>query len=179
VPEAQKAEPQTLELLTRLAKEQVDLEAEIASDLVLMEEKNAKLFKLQRVRIPELMGTLGISEFKLTDGSLISVKEDVKANITADHKPAAFAWLVEHNFDGIIKTNVAVAFGKGEMGKAKEAMAILEKAGFSGAMDQSVHPATLKSFVKERLEKGDNIPIDTFGIFEFKQAKIKLPKSKK
>ena len=44
VPEAQKAEPQTLELLTRLAKEQVDLEAEIASDLVLMEEKNAKLF---------------------------------------------------------------------------------------------------------------------------------------
>jgi hypothetical protein len=33
--------------------------------------------------------------------------------------------------------------------------------------------------VKERLEHGDNIPIDVFGIFEFKLAKIKLPKPKK
>jgi hypothetical protein len=169
----------TLELLARLAHESSALEAEILRDSVALEEKNAALSKLMRVRIPEIMGTLGMEEFKLTDGSVVSVKADIKCGITEVNKPAAFAWLEKEHFDGIIKTNVAAQFGKGEMEKAKEALELLEKAGFSGSMDRSIHSATLKSFVKERLENGDNIPVDTFGIFEFKMAKIKLPKPKK
>lgn len=172
-------EPATLELLARLAKEQVELEAEIVRDQVAIEEKNAKLFRLQRVRIPEIMDTLGMQEFKLTDGSVVSVKEDIKTSITEANRPAAFSWLEEHQFDGIIKTNVAASFGKGEMENAKKAVEALEAAGFHGSMERNIHPATLKSFVKERLEAGDNIPVDVFGIFEFKQSKIKLPKTKK
>lgn len=172
-------EAATLELLSRLAKESSELEAEINRDTGQLEEKNAKLMKLLRVRIPEIMSTLGMEEFKLTDGSVVSVKEDIKCGITEANKPSAFAWLEEKNFDGIIKTKVATDFGKGEIEKAKEVMALLEQAGFHGSMDRSIHPATLKSFVKERLENGDAIPIDTFGIFEFKMAKIKLPKAKK
>lgn len=173
------ADEATLEVLTKLAKESVELEAEIAADTVALEEKQSKLGKLLRSRIPEIMKTLSMDEFKLTDGSVISVKSDIKCGITEVNKPAAFAWLESNDFDGIIKTNVSVAFSKGEMEKAQKAIEILQEADFDAAMDRSVHPATLKSFVKERLEAGDNIPVETFGIFEFNQAKIKLPKHKK
>lgn len=173
------AEPATLELLSRLAHESSALEKEIHADTVALEEKNSALMRLLRVRIPEIMQTLGMETFKLTDGSEVSVKADIKTGITEANKPAAFSWLEEHQFDGIIKTNVAAQFGKGEIENAKKALEALEAAGFHGSMDRSIHPATLKSFVKERLENGDAIPIDTFGIFEFKMAKIKLPKAKK
>lgn len=172
-------EAATLELLARLANESTGLEREIIADTVALEEKNAKLMSLLRKRIPEIMKTLGMEEFKLTDGSVVSVKSDVKCGITEANKPAAFAWLEEKNFDGIIKTKVNTEFGKGEMESAKAALKLLEESGFHGTMDRSVHPATLKSFVKEQLENGTNIPIETFGIFEFDIAKIKLPKAKK
>ncbi len=172
-------EAATLELLARLAKESTDLEMEIQIAAVALEEQNEKLNKLLRKRIPEIMKTLGMSEFKLTDGSIVSVKSDVKCGITEANKPAAFAWLEEKNFDGIIKTKVNTEFGKGEIEQARAALKLLEDAGFHGSMDRSVHPATLKSFVKEQLEDGTNIPIETFGIFEFDVAKIKLPKAKK
>lgn len=172
-------EAATLELLARLAHESTELEREIIADTVALEEKNSKLMGLLRKRIPEIMKTLGMEEFKLTDGSVVSVKSDVKCGITEANKPAAFAWLEEKNFDGIIKTKVNTEFGKGEMESAKAALKLLEESGFHGTMDRSVHPATLKSFVKEQLENGTNIPIETFGIFEFEIAKIKLPKAKK
>jgi hypothetical protein len=110
---------------------------------------------------------------------VVSVKADVKTSITEANKPAAFAWLREHHFDGIIKMAVSLSFGKGESAAAELAVKTLHEAGYEPTQAESVHPATLKSFVKERLEDGDNIPIDVFGIFEFKQSKIKLPKTKK
>jgi hypothetical protein len=178
-------EQATLEVLTRLAQESIELAAEISSDTVALAEKQERLNKLERVRIPEIMDTLGIAEFKLTDGSVVSVKSDIKAGITIANQPAAFKWLEDHHFDGIIKTNVGLAFGKGEMERAKSAVDELRKAGFDGAsIDRSIHSATLKSFVKERLEDAttkaeDALPMEVFGVFEFKFAKIKLPKAKK
>jgi hypothetical protein len=122
------------------------------------------------------MEELGMEEFKLKDGSNISVKNVVMASISEDNKPDAFKWLEDNDFDGIIKTKVLSSFGKGEMEDAKEALDTLQKAGFEATMDRSVHAQTLKAFVRERLEVGDNIPIQTFGVFEYKLAKIVLPK---
>lgn len=173
------AEPMTLQLLARLANESKALEAEIQADTTALEEKNAKQAKLLRVRIPAIMKELGMEEFKLTDGSKVGIKEDVKCGITEANKPAALAWLEENNFDGIVKTSLSVAFGKGEKEDMEKAKTALAEAGFLPDLNQGVHPATLKSFVKERLEKGDNIPIDTFSIFEFTIAKITLPKAAK
>ena len=173
------ADEATLEVLTKLAQQSVELESKIAQMTVELEEKQSELGQLLRKRIPEIMKTLAMEEFKLTDGCVVSVKSEIKCGITEANKPAAFAWLEEHEFDGIIKTNVSVAFSKGEMEKAEKAVELLREDGFDAALDRSVHPSTLKSFVKERLEAGDNIPVDTFGIFEFDQAKVKLPKQKK
>lgn len=176
---ALQAEPATLERLTLLATQARELELTVAELSAKLAEEQSKYDKIMRDRIPTIMEELGMMEFKLVDGSVVSWKEDVKCGITEENKPTAFSWLEDNDYDAIIKTRVGADFGKGEMEAARQLLALIEANGVSASLDRSVHNATLKSFVKERLEAGDNIPIATFGIFPFKMAKIKAPAAKK
>ena len=196
----------TLERLLEYADEITLLEAEIADDTVKLAEKNEKLKKLTQKTVPGIMKELQLKSFKLKDGSELLVEDKIQASIPASKKAEAFEWLEKYHFDGIIKTSVSVSFGKGEMEKAKEAQKVLAEKGVIATIDRSVHPATLTSFVKERLAaaaeepqekatvdsadgfddapgeetlKIPNLPQDIFSVFEFEQCKIKLPKKKK
>lgn len=172
-------EPVTLARLTQLAEEAQRLEKEIGERSVALAELQDAHKRIVRDVLPSAMDQLGMKSFALSDGSKIDVKEHVQASITEEHKIRAFAWLTEHEFDGIIKTKVQSEFGKGEIEAAREAVTALEKSGFVATLDQNVHNSTLKAFVKERLAEGDDIPLDVFGVFEFKEAKINRPKEKK
>lgn len=179
LPPVEVSEPATLERLMILAESAKTLASEITEAEVKLEELKGKHVKLTRVRLPELMETLGLESFKLKSGEVIEIKESVNASITEENKPRAWEWLEEHHFDGIIKSAVALSFGKDELDKAKELVTKLADMGFYTELTRSVHPMTLKSFVKERLEAGDAIPLDTFGVFEFKEAKFKSPRASK
>jgi hypothetical protein len=174
-----KAEPVTLERLTKLAEEARQLEKDIDAASVDLAEKQDKLTNILRNIIPSAMEELGMKNFTLADESKVEIKDHINASITEQNKPRAFAWLTEHGFDGIIKTKVASEFGKGEIDDARKALSALQEAGFTGTLDQNVHPMTLKSFVKEQLEEGNSIPLDVFGVFEFKEAKITRPREKR
>lgn len=170
----------TLERLTELATRAKELEKEIDADTVKLEEKKGEYDRIVRQHIPTVMDELGMEEFKLVDGSKVTVKNDIKCGLTEERKPAAFAWLRETSNDGIIKTLVSLSFGKGEAAQAERAVEALHAAGFDhAASDDSVHPSTLKSFVKECLENGVAIPLETFGVYEYKIAKIALPRSRR
>lgn len=167
----------TLESLVNLASTVIDLDKQIVEAQIALGELEDKRKKIARTQIPDIMDELGMQSFKLADGSTLDVKTSINASISEDNKPAAFAWLTEHEKDGIIKTKVTSEFGKGEIEAAREAVKALTEAGFGAMLDQSVHPMTLKSFVKEQLEEGVNIPLEVFGVFEFKEAKITPPKA--
>lgn len=172
-------EPMTLARLTKMAEEARDLELEINRLQIELAEQQDKHKNIIRNLLPSAMEELGMKNFTLADDSKIEVKDHINASISEDNKPRAWAWLEEHEFDGIIKTKVNAEFGKGEIEQARDALKALEEAGFSGTMDRNIHPMTLKSFVKEQLEEGNSIPLDIFGVFEFKEAKITRPKEKK
>lgn len=179
LPAKEDAPPATLERLTELALESKQLEKDITAATIALEELKGKNDRILMTHIPEIMATLGMEEFKLTDGSKITVKEDVKCGLSEERKPIAFDWLRANQFDGIIKTAVTLSFGKGEQANVTAAMAALRGLGFDPAVGENVHPATLKSFVKEQLEAGANIPLDVFGVYEYKVAKIALPRTRK
>lgn len=168
-----------LERLATMAEELQAVRAEIEKDTTALAEKQAREGKLKGVLIPELMDKIGMESFTMKDGSKIDVKKDIKCSLSEERKPDGLKWIRENGHGGIIKTEVAISFGKGEEEAAKRAEKVLREAGFSPSAADAVHPATLKSFVKERIEAGDNIPLTTFGVFEFKEAKISLPKAKK
>jgi hypothetical protein len=154
-----------------LAADVARLEKELA-------EKQEELSKVKRELIPEIMKELGLEETTLTDGRKVVVKKKAKYSVPEEKAKAFYKWLEETENDGIVKTNVACEFGRGEMEQAKKAREILEQADFFPSLNQSVHYQTLQSFCKEQQEKGTQLP-EQVNVFEFTEAEIKTPKAKK
>ena len=111
------------------------------------------------------------------DGTVVSIKEEVDAKISEGNRADAMNWLTDHGFGGIIKTEVSVLFGAGEHDRALELTSELNEHGYSGAqMAETVHPSTLKAFVKEQLAAGTALPFDLLGIFPYSKAILKEKK---
>ena len=101
------------------------------------------------------------------------------ATISEAKRADAHAWLRAHNFGGLIKTMVAVPFGCGEEAEARALAArIREQEHHDATVNETVHPMTLKAFVREQVEAGKPLPFDLFGVFPFTRAKLKMPKGR-
>lgn len=149
-------------LAARKNVERLDAELRTAKD---------EVRRLEQEDLPELMQELGLETFKLASGESVEVKQDVECGISEERRARAHAWLTENGFGGLIKTEVVARFGRDERDAAVEAA---EK--INGEMVERVHPATLKSFVKEQMEAGRAIPFDLFGIHPFNRVKITAAK---
>lgn len=138
-------------------------------------EMKVDLLRLEREDIPTLMAELGVTDITLNNGKKLFLKEDVDARITEANKAEAFRWLINNGFGGLIKTMVAVQFGRGEHDEASRAAQTLreEFADRQVMLDESVHYQTLKAFVRERMEKGEALPADLFGVYPFTKAVVK------
>ena len=113
---------------------------------------------------------------KLDDGSEVTVKQTYGASILVDNRPAAYDWLREHGYDDIIKNTVACTFGRGEDDKASAFKAFAEKEGYVAEQETGIHHSTLRAFVKERVENGDDFPMELFGAYVGQRAIIKRSK---
>ena len=153
-----------------------DKEAEVNElDQTLKNEKRA-LMKLTDEDLPTMLAEIGLTSMKLDDGSEVSIKPQYGANILVDNRPAAYEWLRENGYDDIIKNTVACTFGRGEDDKASAFKAFAEKEGFFAEQNTGIHHTTLRAFVKERVENGDDFPMELFGAYVGQRAIIKRSK---
>lgn len=162
-----------LERVMQLAQRMVDQEFEVKA--LEDELKNAKalLFKTQTEDLPLLMEELGMLSVTLKDGSKVDVVEDIQCGIAVAARDEAHNWLIQNGFGGLIKTQVITEFGRGQIEDAvKYAQEANERFPENPAgVKDAVHPATLKSFLKEQLEKGAALPMELFGVRPFNRAK--------
>lgn len=110
--------------------------------------------------LPSLMKDGNISEFKLGNGKRVTLTEIVAASMPKDEsaKQAFFDWLTAQDATDIIKTDVSVSFGKTEHNQAVSLAEDLKNRGYSVARKEGVHHQTLNSFLRERVQRGDNLP---------------------
>jgi hypothetical protein len=141
----------------------------------LKEEKKA-LLKMTDVDLPTMLAEIGLASMKLDDGSEVTVKQTYGASILVDNRPAAYDWLRDHGYDDIIKNTVACQFGRGEDDQASAFKAIAEKQGYLAEQKTEIHPQTLRAFVKERVESGDEFPMELFGAYIGQRAVVKRSK---
>ena len=141
----------------------------------LKEEKKA-LLKLTDEDLPTMLAEIGLASMKLDDGSEVTVKQTYGASILVDNRPAAYDWLRDHGYDDIIKNTVACQFGRGEDDQASAFKAIAEKQGYLAEQKTEIHPQTLRAFVKERVESGDEFPMELFGAYIGQRAVVKRSK---
>ena len=150
------------------------------TELALKEEelKVAKenLRVIAEEKIPEIMDANGIPSFTTEDGAKISVEEKIRCSISGDRAPAALKWLEENDYGNIIKREFKIQFGKDEEAWAKEFEAELKQKDLAlhTKTNRTVHNSTLQSFIRQQLEEGVDIPLELFGVFRQRIAKVKI-----
>ena len=161
-----------LSRLARLAEEQARAEAEVSRLEADLSRARDVVRDLAERQVPELMDAIGIADFKTSTGLKIEVSETIRASIPKALASRAFDWLRNHGSAALIKRKISVTFGKGEDEKADDLRVQLGER-FEFEDDSSVHPATLASFVREKLRSGEDVPLDLFGVHRQRVAKIK------
>jgi hypothetical protein len=159
--------------MAEVAREIRDKEAEIDNLEKTLKARKEDLRKQSEEELPSMMAEIGVNSFELDDGSRVTVKDLYGGHISAANRDAAYQWLRENNFDDIIKNTLSIVFGRGEDQEADRYMKILEGYGLLPEQNTGVHPSTLKAWIKERMEAGDEFPMDLFGAYIGQKAIIK------
>lgn len=134
--------------------------------------------------LAELLSTEGFeigTTLKLKNGRVLKIKDFFSASIPSQssingakdiekqedliyRKEQALKWLDDNNLSDIIKNQIAISLDRNENEKAKELAAQLEEQGYQFIKEESVHPMTLKSTLKEAISQGLDVPFDTFSV---------------
>jgi len=155
-----------------LAEAQSEAEAKVAeAELALVKAKEA-LKLISEVQLPEAMDACGLAEFKTRTGLIIRIKETIRASIPKAQAPFAFQWLREHGHGAMIKRSISIAFGKDEDQNAQDLYQELINKDLHPEDNVTVHAATLSAWAKEKLEKGEDVPQELFGVYRQREAKI-------
>lgn len=145
-----------------------------AEETVLRLEAELKRAKEQRDRlqcteIPEFLDAVGITEF--SSGEMEVRVEDVLAvQPRKENRPLVLAELEKQGAGGLVKSTVTVAFNRGEDAKSKAIIDLLRKHGLVPKQEKKVEPSTLKKHVRTRLEKGESVDMDLFGVRRIRRA---------
>jgi len=172
----EKIDQQGLTSVAALARTIRDKEQLISDLEQTLKEVKKQLIKLTDEEMPSMLAEIGMSSFALDDGSTVEVKQTYGASILVEKRPEAYEWLRDNGYDDIIKNTVACQFGRGEDDQASAFAAFAQQQGYVPDQKTEVHPQTLRAFVKERCEAGEEFPMELFGAWVGQRAVIKRGK---
>ena len=162
-----------LSIVSALANKQLQLVTEVAELEADLKAKKEELRLTSEQELPDAMQAAGLTQIKLNSGENISINEFYNAHISKANQEKAYEWLTANGHEGLIKNEVLLKFGREESSVVDETVFALQARGLSPQVRQSVHPSTLKAFVKEQFTSGNDIPTEPFGIYIGTKATIK------
>lgn len=156
-----------------LARRAKSLEKEIEEIESVLDERKAQYRKLLEETIPAALQEMGMKEFKMTDGSTITIKPFYSASIKEEKRAEAYKWLRDNGYDDIIKNTVSVRFGRNEDKLCEDLINLLRDQNYPVEQTEKIEPQTLKAWAKEMVERGVEFPSETFGLYTGYKATIK------
>lgn len=151
----------------------------LQSDIDVLEEtlkaRNKELRDVSETLIPDCLLECGITSFELASGEKLILQTYYSAKIPEGGEQVAFNWLEKNEEDAIIKSQVSLDFGKGDAERAAEVRIVtfLENNNYIFNQKRGVHASTLKAFVKNKIESGEDLPQEMFGVYIGQRTKIK------
>jgi hypothetical protein len=159
--------------IAALAKRAKTLEKDIDEVETVLKGLKDQYRKLTEDSLPEALAGMGMKKFVMEDGSSIEIKPFYSASISEARRAEAYAWLREHGFDDIIKNTVSVRFGRGEDELCTRLLNLIRQNGYPADQAEKIEPMTLKAWVKEQIERGNELDSELFGVFIGQKAVIK------
>lgn len=150
-------------------------EADLALLEIQVENCKKRINAIQLQELPDAMNDVGLNSFTLSNGTRIDVKPFYQCSVS-DTEPSlkaqALAWLEAEGVGSLIKHEFKCNLSKEASALAKELEAFLESKEIDYKDGQSINAATLKSFMKERIENGKSFPLEIFRGYYGKKAQI-------
>lgn len=197
----------SLQKAINLAQHLITVQADVAIRENELKRCKDELRKIEEEQLPNLMDELGLATFSLKDGvTKIDIKSFLKASlpsqvaITKATDPEVRARLVERRTEGLgwlregqgkslIKDVVTIDIPSARSSKTAQCNAMERKVNsllnharklhLVTDRSETVHTQSLTSYLKEMLEKGIDIPMNTFAVFEGRKACVNIPRKKK
>ena len=168
--------------LHQLAEKQLKLEEKIKYHTDELAINTALLKKHQTETFPEIMEEYQIPDITVRGkkieviknfycgmpsmSAIASEKDKEKQKVLIDRRAAAFGFIDDSDYNGIIKRQVIAEFGKNQTKESRDFKKLVRE-NFA-TMDlielTTMNANSLKSTLKTMMAKGINVPKDTFGI---------------
>ena len=174
--------------VSELAERQLQLEDDIVALEDQLKQAKQDLKRVTEQDLPELMQSLNIKEFKLNDGTRITVNDIVSGSIPSQgaidkakgdkrddlklRQERCFEYLRGAHASSMIKNVVEVQFQSGEDEKCAEFKEALGETDHLYSSKAGVHPSSLNAWLKEQIAEGKNVPYEDFKVFTGNRAKI-------
>ena len=163
--------------INAMFREAMDAEKAVAEAEDELKKQKARLRGIVEDAMPKLMEECGVTSFTTQDGIVINVRKKTETSIPAPRRNEAWDWLTENGHADVLKREVTVAFGVTEGERADElAKRLGQELARSVFVERRAEPATVKSIISARLEAGRTVPMDLFGVRQYKIAEFKIKK---
>jgi len=158
--------------LSTLIRQSIDLDKQIKDAEQHLKDLQQRKRTVDEEDIPSLMEEIGVESLTV-DGNKVSIDKFVSARIPDDRREEAFSFIRSIGEGDIIKNEVVVGFGMGQDNIAGAVVDDLRNQGLTPAQKTHIHPMTLRTWAKNRIENNQEIDFDVFGIYVGNRAKIK------
>lgn len=185
----------SLPVVVRNAQKLVKLDEEIEQLQLKIGQLESQRQELASKVLPDLMDASNVSSLSLSNGCILELKEIFSASLPAQstiekadeetrvlllHRwEEGVKWLKENKALDILKSTIKIQLGRKQQAYLKQFAALAKRLKIPINSALTVHPATLASVLKEKMAQGATVPMDIFGIYQGREAIIKMPKQKK
>jgi hypothetical protein len=180
----------SLQVIMEKVHELLAVQAELEVARARVRGLEADEARLSEREVPELLEAEGLAGLHLDDGRELTTTSTVRASIPSPsgisrerdplrreamlaRREEAIKWLVDNGHDGLLKTELSLGFGRGELDRAEEIARALHDQGFDAELTETVNANTLSAFVREQLEAGAALPLEALGVALQRSVKIK------
>lgn len=164
----------TIEELQQKGRELRNVKEDLEHAETTVSTLKERIRQIEEEHLPQMMEEAGVEGLELPGGDRILLTDFVHAKIRDEQ--TAFQWLRETGNDAIIKNQITCAFGRGEEEQAQRVMEDLIARRINATQKSTIHPQTLKAFVREALTNPalqQSLPRDAFGVYEGKKVIFK------
>jgi hypothetical protein len=163
--------------LKDLAALALGIEDNIASMETALSEEKKRLERIMRYAIPDRLAEVGVDEFgfEMPDGRRPRIKLEIKVLGSLNAAPdmeAAVEYLEASGMKGTIKSVIEIDYTEDEREEAKEMLERIISEGRHPTMLRKLAPATLMSFVRNKLAEDPKFDFAKVGTLAFPRAKF-------
>lgn len=187
--DAEQPSESTKEQMGKLVVRVLILEREIEKDEEALKAKKNELEKYQKDQLPVLMDDLGTTLWGTKAGLKVELKEELRGSLPKEEsrRREAFNYLIKDGNEGLIRHEVVINLGRDSHEVVKKILAFLKAEGIDKIADvthgETINHQQMMAYLREEMRNSKNeehedfgkeVPLELFGAFVERVAKIKL-----